>query len=163
MLHLEAILKYICTKYELADHWYPKDVKKRAKIDEYLAWHHTNLRKGAVDVVWAKAFGPFLLGKPVDNEKAKRGLDKLTKDFTIFDNYFLKQTPFISSDEISIADLMAICEFSQMELLERDFISLTPSIEKWLTMCKDELGETYHDVHAILNKLGNKFRSYNKL
>ena len=31
----------------MADHWYPSDAAHRAKIDEYLAWHHTNLRIGA--------------------------------------------------------------------------------------------------------------------
>ena len=43
-----AILKYIVTKYQLPDHWYPTvDVCKRAKIDEYLSWHTENLRRGA--------------------------------------------------------------------------------------------------------------------
>lgn len=42
-----AILRYLCDSRNLADHWYPSDLKKRAKIDEYLSWHHTNLRMGA--------------------------------------------------------------------------------------------------------------------
>ncbi len=47
-------MKYICSKYDLPDHWYPKDLQQRAKTDEYLAWHHTNLRMGVVDIVWGK-------------------------------------------------------------------------------------------------------------
>jgi len=39
-----AILRYICRTYNVADHWYPKDSVKQAKVDEYLEWQHTNTR-----------------------------------------------------------------------------------------------------------------------
>ena len=42
-----AIMKYLVSKYNLPDHWYPSDIKQRAKIDEYLHWHGGNLRMGA--------------------------------------------------------------------------------------------------------------------
>ena len=40
-------MTYLVDKYHLPDHWYPKDLQKRAKVDEYLHWHHNNLRKEA--------------------------------------------------------------------------------------------------------------------
>ncbi len=44
-----AILKYLQASREKADHWYPKsDIKKRAKIDEYLDWHHGGLRSSSI-------------------------------------------------------------------------------------------------------------------
>lgn len=44
-----AIMRYICSKYpEDIGNWYPQDnLIKRAKIDEYLDFHHTNTRKCA--------------------------------------------------------------------------------------------------------------------
>lgn len=39
-----AILRYLCRTYNVADHWYPKDYKKQARIDEYLEWQHNNTR-----------------------------------------------------------------------------------------------------------------------
>ena len=43
-----AILRYLQGKYGKTDHWYPStDLAKRAKIDQYLDWHHTNLRVNA--------------------------------------------------------------------------------------------------------------------
>ena len=42
-----AIMTYLVDKYHLPDHWYPKDLQKRAKVDQYLHWHHNNLRKEA--------------------------------------------------------------------------------------------------------------------
>ena len=36
-----AIMKYLVSKYNLPDHWYPgADLKRQAKVDEYLHWHH---------------------------------------------------------------------------------------------------------------------------
>lgn len=28
----------------MADHWYPKDSQKQARVDEYLEWQHNNTR-----------------------------------------------------------------------------------------------------------------------
>lgn len=49
-----AIMKYIVSKYQLPDHWYPKDLEKRAKIDEYLYWHPGNVRMGAANYMFLK-------------------------------------------------------------------------------------------------------------
>ena len=48
-----AIYRYLTAKYpdKVPDFLYPKDVEKRAKVDEYLAWHHTGTRKGLGDVL----------------------------------------------------------------------------------------------------------------
>ena len=42
-----AILKYIHNKYSLPDHWYPRDLKKQARVDEALSWFPQNIRCGA--------------------------------------------------------------------------------------------------------------------
>ena len=39
-----AILKYICEQYKLDDHWYPSELRVRAKVDEYLSWHTGGIR-----------------------------------------------------------------------------------------------------------------------
>jgi len=39
-----AILRYLCQAYDVADHWYPKDIKKQALVDKYLEWQHNNTR-----------------------------------------------------------------------------------------------------------------------
>ena len=45
-----AILQYLAAKFSTPDHWYPKDAAARAKINEYLCWHHANTREGATGV-----------------------------------------------------------------------------------------------------------------
>ncbi|XP_072051507.1 uncharacterized protein [Amphiura filiformis] len=58
-----TIAKYLASKYQTADHWYPSDLKKRAKVDELLDWHHTNIRKHGVGVFFNIKLGP-LRGMP---------------------------------------------------------------------------------------------------
>ena len=47
-------MKYLAAKHNVPDHWYPKDIEKRAKIDEYLSWHSGNLRMGAAGYMFRK-------------------------------------------------------------------------------------------------------------
>lgn len=46
----DAILKYLATKYDVPDHWYPRQPERRAKVDEYTAWHHNYTRPHAARV-----------------------------------------------------------------------------------------------------------------
>lgn len=39
-----AILRYLTRKYQVPDHWYPKDSLEQAKVDEFLEWQHLGLR-----------------------------------------------------------------------------------------------------------------------
>lgn len=39
-----AIFRYLTREYNVADHWYPKDSKAMAQVDEFLEWQHLNLR-----------------------------------------------------------------------------------------------------------------------
>ncbi|KAH9775618.1 glutathione S-transferase T1 [Citrus sinensis] len=57
-----AILIYLaCAFPGIADHWYPNDLSKRARIHSVLDWHHSNLRFGA-ESFWLKGSGRFLVG-----------------------------------------------------------------------------------------------------
>jgi glutathione S-transferase len=39
-----GILRYLCREKNVPDHWYPKDSKQQAKVDEYLEWQHLDTR-----------------------------------------------------------------------------------------------------------------------
>ncbi|XP_062038449.1 glutathione S-transferase theta-1 isoform X1 [Lepus europaeus] len=49
-----AILLYLTHKYKVPDHWYPQDLQARARVDEYLAWQHTALRRSCLRALWHK-------------------------------------------------------------------------------------------------------------
>ena len=51
-----AIMKYLHATRNCADHWYPADHKKRAKVDVYLDFHHWYLRVGAAGTVFLELY-----------------------------------------------------------------------------------------------------------
>ena len=57
-------MTYLVGKYKLPDHWYPSDLQKRAKVDEYLHWHHLFLRRGAANIIFQKVWGRNSLCMP---------------------------------------------------------------------------------------------------
>lgn len=104
-------------------------------------------------VYFPQLFAPRLLGKPVDEKKIARGKKQMATCMEMYDSHFLKTTPFISSEQISIADLLAVTELSQLDLLETDFVQLSSKVKNWQQRCVDTLGVDYAEVHTILNKL----------
>ncbi|CAF1461174.1 unnamed protein product, partial [Didymodactylos carnosus] len=54
-----TIMRYICASRNLPDHYYPNDIKQRARVDYWLDWHHMNLRFGSSRLIKANFFGPI--------------------------------------------------------------------------------------------------------
>ena len=108
-------------------------------------------------------FRPRVLGRPVDEKQIERGQAHIAKSMQIYNDYFLKDTPFITSDEITIADLLAVCEFSQFEVLPPNFVDLSLKVEEWIARCKDTLGSDYHDTHSILYRAKAAINKASKL
>lgn len=52
-----AIMRYLATtRAGIPDHWYPKDIVKRSKVDQYLDWHHSFLRQGVGFQIYKRLF-----------------------------------------------------------------------------------------------------------
>jgi glutathione S-transferase len=145
-----AIMKYCVDKYNLPDHWYPKDIQRRAKIDEYLSWHNGNLRLGAAGYMYYKYIAKRLTGKEVDEKSVADSQKMLYKSMRILEEGFLKSSPFINSDEITVADIQAVCEFSQFLLADIDILGDKPTLEKWMDNCKEKLQPHFDTVHAMI-------------
>ena len=100
---------------------------------------------------------------PADEKQIERGQAQLAGCMKVYNNYFLKDTPFISSHEITIADLLAVCEFSQFELLPPKFVDLSQKVEEWIARCKDSFGSEYEDTHSILYRAKAAINEASKL
>lgn len=91
-----AILRYLARTFNAPEQWYPRnDLKKAAKIDEYLDYHHTGTRRFSNLVFWS-LFGPAMnlpVPKVFDKDEANREVVKALK---MLNNIFLKSTPYIS-------------------------------------------------------------------
>ena len=84
-----SILRYICETRNLDDHWYPKDQRKRAKVDEYLDWHHNAIRLGASGYFFRRYISR-LIGKPASEGQVNESWELLTRSLKKIENYWFK-------------------------------------------------------------------------
>lgn len=49
-----AIMLYLTEKFHTPDHWYPADLQKRARVNEYLSWQHSTIRPHGSKMMWFK-------------------------------------------------------------------------------------------------------------
>lgn len=103
-----AILRYLCAQFSHEDHWYPSNVWKRARVDEYMSWQHTTLR-----IQGSMFFQYRVIRKPFNREKVdtfRSGLDGVLSQMEAH----LLGSQFVNGfDEITIADLICVCELEQ--------------------------------------------------
>ena len=147
-----AILRYLCSSRKLPDHWYPQELKTRAKVDQYLDWHHSTIRFGSSG--WF--FSQHMLKKPVTHPRIVESKKLLIKSLDILNDHTLKDSEFIAGDKISIADLQAVCELTQHWMVQKNVYAGYPNIEKWVGACLRELQPQFDEVHALLYKVRDK-------
>lgn len=145
-----AILRYLCNTRNLPNHWYPKEPKARALVDQYLDWHHLNIRYGAAKQLFAKVIAPrFQL--TVDPALVKEARDVQIVAFKQLESW-LKQSDFLAGPQISIADLSAAEEIYNFLLVESEFLVSFPFIAAWLKRVKASLSRSWNEVHAPFYK-----------
>lgn len=112
-----AILRYLTRENEniVADHWYPRDSKARARVDEYLEWQHLNTRLHCSAYFWLKWLLPTFRGRVISESRLAIAKSEMEATLDVIENVWLKskEQKFIAGDQISIADLLAVCELEE--------------------------------------------------
>uniref|UniRef100_A0A672UTI3 glutathione transferase n=1 Tax=Strigops habroptila TaxID=2489341 RepID=A0A672UTI3_STRHB len=146
-----AILLYLSRKYNTPDHWYPSDVQKRAQVDEYLSWHHANIRANAPKTMWIKVLIPLFTGQPLPSEKLQEVMEGLFASLKQFEERFLQDKAFIIGSEISLADLVAIVELMQPVGVGCDIFEDRPRLTEWRRRVEDAVGkELFFQAHEMI-------------
>ncbi|OMJ87575.1 hypothetical protein SteCoe_10661 [Stentor coeruleus] len=124
-----AIIIYLIEKFKLKDNWYPNDIIKRALVNNYLHWHHMNLRLGCGWYVFNRWAGPMFYGgilKDLDvicNERREDAFQVLER--------ILEKHKFVGrTDEVSVADIVCYCEIVQMLMVDIDLKGY-PQLQIW--------------------------------
>ncbi|KAB7505696.1 Glutathione S-transferase theta-4, partial [Armadillidium nasatum] len=114
-----AILRYLSNKFsdKVADHWYPSDIQKQAKVDEYMEWQHVNTRLAFVRYFQYKFLIPLTTQTPPDEKKIAKFQGLMEEVLDKLEGIWLKDTEFIAGDALSLADLLAICELQQPSIV----------------------------------------------
>ncbi|KAM4576799.1 glutathione S-transferase theta-2 [Odontesthes bonariensis] len=155
----DAILKYLATRYDVPQHWYPRQPERRARVDEYTAWHHTNTRVHAAKVFKLEVMLPAQSGAPVDEQRLGAALAQLDDTLDKLESMFLRRQPFLCGDDITVADLLAVCELMQPLGGGRDVLKLRPLLQSWKSRVQSAVGEAFDDAHAVLYALRDRRRA----
>ncbi|NP_001085203.1 glutathione S-transferase theta 1 L homeolog [Xenopus laevis] len=153
MAESTAMLLYMARKYKTPDHWYPSDLQKCARVDEYLAWQHTNTRPHGSKVFWVKCLTPLILGQEAPAEKVDAVVTEFNTSMKNLEEKFLGDKLFIAGDEISVADLVAIVEIMQVMAGDINPFDDRPKLAAWKKRVVEALGEElFMEAHKeILN------------
>lgn len=108
-----AIVRYLKNTRGFDDFWYPEDPKAQALVDEYLSWTHNNIRMTSGLYFITKWRTPILTGQKADEKEVAKLEAELSKTLDIIENIWLKATPFIAGDNLSVADVFAACDIEQ--------------------------------------------------
>ncbi|RMX68793.1 hypothetical protein KXD40_007477 [Peronospora effusa] len=143
-----AIMVYLAEKFDWLD-LYPKDIQAHAKVNEYLHWHHTNAR-----LITLKVLLPL---KRIKQHKQYEDDAVLVKEApTLIGNLvklmekFLVKDYIANSDEITLVDFAAYCEFVQIELMGVFDFTEYPKFSAWMQRMKKV--PLHDEMHATLDE-----------
>lgn len=127
-----AILKYLADKTDSP--LYPKDLKKRAKVNELMDWFNTQFyRDYGYGMSYPQIFGHHK--RPTDEVQAatiKWGAERAAGWLKILDEHWLgPNRQYVTGNDITIADYFGVCLVTLGEILRVDF-SPYPNVSRWL-------------------------------
>ncbi|XP_035211330.1 glutathione S-transferase theta-1-like [Stegodyphus dumicola] len=145
-----AIIRYLTRHFDIEDHWYPKDSKLQAKVDEYLEWQHLNTRLFGSMIFRERVILPQVEKKPVNNEKLQFYKDNFLKVLKNIEEGFLKDKTYLCGDKISVSDIFCACEIEQPLAIGFDPFSDVPKLKSWFEKVRKELEPSYSEVNDAL-------------
>jgi glutathione S-transferase len=131
-----AILKYLADKTNSPA--YPKDLVKRAKVNEMMDWFNTNFYR---DFGYGLAYPQIFPNhkRPTDVVQAATltwGQERAKAWLQILNDYWLgPNNAYVCGDQITIADYFGSCLVTLGEIIRCDFQAY-PNIDRWLTNMK---------------------------
>ncbi|XP_051009191.1 glutathione S-transferase theta-2 [Acomys russatus] len=145
-----AILIYLSSKYQVADHWYPADLQTRARVHEYLGWHADNIRSTFGVLLWIKVLGP-LIGIEVPEEKVERNRNCMDLALQHLEDKFLGDRAFLAGHQVTVADLMCLEELMQPVALGYNPLARRPRLTAWRERVEAFLGaELCQEAHNLI-------------
>eukprot|EP00668_Euglena_longa_P024035 GGOE01030032.1.p2 GENE.GGOE01030032.1~~GGOE01030032.1.p2 ORF type:complete len:234 (+),score=68.30 GGOE01030032.1:69-704(+) len=143
-----AILCYLADKY----HWhdlYPVDLQARAKVNQYLHWHHSNTRQLTQLLIF-----PALKFAPYDPKQTELKVPQVMGRL----EHLLSDSTFLCGPRLTLADIMAYGEVGQLHPQFCDLVNFTPypNVARWV---EEMAALPEHDTaHQGLAKFAPQFR-----
>jgi glutathione S-transferase len=153
------------TNNNIAEHWYPKDIRARALVDEYLEWQHNNTRITCAMYFQSKWLIPLMSGKPPKEAMVSMFQGRMEQTLDLLENVWLESSEkaFLTTNEISFADILAACELEQPKIADYDPFAGRPRLTSWYQRVRELTNPFYDEAHNVLNKIVNSNKKKPKL
>ena len=105
---------------------------------------------------------PNVTGQPIDERQVALSAKVMKASLKKIETIYLKDTPFLNSDTMSIADFLGVAEVMQVQLgLGMDFPDF-PKVTQWCKRVRETIGaELFDEAHKFLAIAGKKFQAGN--
>ncbi len=145
-----AIMPYLCGKYGWDD-LYPQDLQHRATVDWYLHYHHRSIREASGGLVAPKIRKDLNIPEVMQAS----ALGNFTQALTALDTGWLAERPFLTGEQVTIADMAAYVEIGQCQPQFTNVFDFQPypNVSAWLNRMQQVDG--HDDVHVVLAQLGD--------
>ena len=143
-----AILKYLAEKHNTPD--YPKDLKKRAHVNEMMDWFNTQFyRELGYHLVYPQTF-PHHKRSPDDVNVAtvEWGKKQLEAWAEVLDKHYIGANKFVCGSDITIADYLGAEILSAGDLIGVN-VKRYPNIDRWMSTMRSL--PTWKKVHEVLD------------
>ena len=96
-----AIVRYLCRRYDDSGLLCPKDEEEYALADQWMDWYKTTLYPAYIDLTWAIVRTEPAVRNPIRIAELKSA----TEDALIILNSQLERTEFVVGDKLTMADI----------------------------------------------------------
>uniref|UniRef100_A0A7S4AKU8 GST N-terminal domain-containing protein n=1 Tax=Pseudo-nitzschia australis TaxID=44445 RepID=A0A7S4AKU8_9STRA len=147
-----AIMAYLCERYgsengQIPNLYASPGSEKKAMIDSYMHWHHTNTR--SVAKLFGSKVRPDLKANVSEREHTE-----IQNILTIIDSGWLRSSPYIGGlDTPSIADILAYGELSTVTTTNLLSVKNFSNISSWMN--RMTLLPYHDESHVALATLGD--------
>ncbi|KAJ2947172.1 hypothetical protein O0L34_g16530 [Tuta absoluta] len=125
-----AIIQYLADAYGKDDSWYPKDAKKRARINQKLFFDTGILFPRLRNVTYSAIFEG-------DRNPPQKKLDDIKETYGFLEE-FLKRSKFLAGDTLTIADVPAFATVTSLAHIVSIPPQTYPKINSWLEEIKKQ-------------------------
>ncbi len=148
-----AICRYLCDKH--GSSLYPKDVQRRAIIDQWIEYISAHISANFSPVVFNRIFAPRT-GRPVNEAAITDGLNFLSGYFPLIETQLAKHQ-YVAGDNLSLADIVLLAVLEPAELSQYD-LSIYPRLSTWRAALKQQPFYTkcYTEYGAMLKAQAGK-------
>jgi glutathione S-transferase len=152
-----AILKYLADK--VGSPSYPKDLQKRARVNERMDWLNSNLyRDFGYGVIYPQIFPHHNRGEEIQSGTVAWGLDKAKGWLTTLDQHLIGPgNAFLCGDQLTIADYFGGPMISLGEVIGCNYAPY-PNVTRWLGNIKKlkSWGKVNEVFYGLVNSVKDK-------